>query len=356
MYKVTIAITLFNAENYIRKTITSALNQSLSDIEYLIINDCSNDKSISIINEIKTNHKRGKHIRIVNHHTNMGIGIARNTAINKAKGEYLFFLDSDDLITPNCIEILYNSALNHDAEIVISSYEKINEKGIRELAVTFPTKVINESDGILKYRYQSTKQIMEFFIWNILFKMSFIRNNNLFFSPVRIGEDVLFTLNMNSIVRKCVLLPDITYTYIKRPNSLSQFNKRNHINHDEVIEQLYYRKFKKIKCIEDKSKSFASNEIIHVMRDCFFAVLSVLQKEKMISPPLSKKEIKSLLKHPLTFFEIIRLKKNRVINILFYFFGRLPYLISKFIILFSFSAMNVIQDLFKISLNNKSRT
>lgn len=353
MYNVTIAIALFNAEKYIKKTLTSALNQTFNYIEYLIINDCSYDDSINIINEIKINHPRGKHIRIVNHTKNMGIGVARNTAINEAKGEYLFYLDSDDLIKPNCIEILYNSAFNHDAEIVISSYEKTNEIGIRELEVSFPTKVINESDGILKYRYQSTKQIMEFYVWNILFKTSFLRKNNLFFSPVRIGEDVIFTLNMNSLVHKCILLPDVTYTYIKRPNSLSQFNKRSHINLDEVVEQLYYRRCKKTKCIENKSKSFAANEVTHVMKDCFYAALSVLQKEKLISPPLSEKDVKSLLTHPLTFIEIIHLKQNKVINIIFYLLGKLPYIISKFIILFSFSTVKIIQNLFTVSLHTK---
>lgn len=335
MYKVTIAIALFNAEKYIKKTLTSALNQTFNNIEYLIINDCSNDNSISIIDKIKHTHPRGKHIHIVNHNKNMGIGVARNTAINEAKGDYLFYLDSDDLITPNCIEILYNSAFKNDADIVISSYEKTNEIGIRESKVSFPTKVINESEGILKYRYQSTKQIMEFYVWNILFQTSFLKINNLLFSPVRIGEDVIFTLNMNSLVHKCVLLSDITYNYIKRPNSLSQFNKRTQIRLDEVIGQLYYRECKKTKCIENKSKSFAANEVTHVMKDCLHAAFSIIKNENLITPSLPTKNIKKLLSHPLTFSEIINLEQHKGINIAFYLIGKIPYCVSKILILSS---------------------
>jgi len=335
MYEVTIAIALFNAEKFIRKTMESALNQTFSSIEFLIINDFSNDESINIIDALKRTHPRGENIRIVNHIKNLGIGAARDTAINEAKGNYLYYLDSDDLITPNCIELLYNAINKNNAEIAIASYQKVFENGKKDSDVIFPARTIKEKDGLLKFRYQNTKQIMEFYVWNILYKITFIKEHQLHFDPIRIAEDVIFILEMNPLVTSCVLLPDITYTYVKRSNSLSQFNKRTQIGLDEVMGQLYYREYKKIKFKEFKSMPYAANEVTHIMKDCLHAAFSIIKKENLITPPLPTKDIKKLLTHPLTFSEIIYIKQHKVINMAFYLLGKLPYCISKILILSS---------------------
>lgn len=333
MQKVTIAIPLYNAERHIKKTIYSALNQTFKSIEILIIDDASNDKSVNIINKTIETHSRGNQIRIVSHKNNMGIGEARNTAIKEAKSDYLFYLDSDDLITPNCIELLYESITINDAEIAIASYEKVYENGNKYTSKVFPSLIINEIDGLLKYRYQSEKEEMEFFVWNIMMKLNFIKENQLLFDPMRVSEDVVFTTNMNPLVTKCVLLPNITYTYILRTNSLSQHNKRSQIPVDEVFNQLYQRECRKTKCKENVSKSFFANEITQIMKNCLFASISIIQKQKSITPPLSSKEIIKLLNHPLSYIEIIHLKKHKGINIVFYFLGKLPFSLSRIMII-----------------------
>ena len=106
-YEVTIGIPVYNVEKYIRQAIESALAQTFESIEFLILDDCGTDSSMSIIREYQQTHPRGKNIRILSKSHNMGIGDARNDIVKEAQGRYLFFLDADDTIVPNTIELMY---------------------------------------------------------------------------------------------------------------------------------------------------------------------------------------------------------------------------------------------------------
>lgn len=89
---ITIAIPVYNVEKYIEKSLLSALNQDFAfPYEILIIDDCGSDKSMQIVNRILNEHERGRYARIIRHSTNLGLGPARNTAIENASGKYLFF-------------------------------------------------------------------------------------------------------------------------------------------------------------------------------------------------------------------------------------------------------------------------
>lgn len=105
-YKVSIIIPVYNTESYIRETLMSACNQTLKDIEIICVNDGSTDKSEEIINEIAEKDKRIKIIEELN----SGQSVARNTGIVNAKGKYIYFLDSDDLIELNMLENCYELA------------------------------------------------------------------------------------------------------------------------------------------------------------------------------------------------------------------------------------------------------
>ena len=98
MYKVTIAIPVYNVEMYVKQSLLSALDQTFDSIEFLIIDDKGTDKSINIIRNVMETHPRGEHIRIVDHGVNQGTGATKNTAIKEASGEYIYFMDPDDLI------------------------------------------------------------------------------------------------------------------------------------------------------------------------------------------------------------------------------------------------------------------
>ena len=107
-YDVTIGIPAFRVENYIRRTMESVLSQTYLNIEFLIIDDGSDDKTLEIIESIKDSHPRGGDIRVLAHSSNLGVSETRNHIIDEAHGDYLYFVDSDDMIAPQTITLLMN--------------------------------------------------------------------------------------------------------------------------------------------------------------------------------------------------------------------------------------------------------
>ena len=130
-YDVTIGIPVFQAVDYIIRSLDSALNQSYDSIEFLIIDDGSQDGSVDVIRQIVNSHPRGEHIHLFVHSSNMGVSFSRNEIIDQAEGEFLFFMDSDDIISKDTISLMMEDARRYDAEIVFGSYEKIETSGER---------------------------------------------------------------------------------------------------------------------------------------------------------------------------------------------------------------------------------
>lgn len=123
MVKVSIIVPVYNTAKYLSMCIESLINQTLKDIEIILINDGSTDESESIIKKYKD--KRIKYIS----KKNEGIGKTRNLGIEESNGEYLAFIDSDDYIEPNFCEVMYNKAIKDECDIVICDYYKdINER------------------------------------------------------------------------------------------------------------------------------------------------------------------------------------------------------------------------------------
>ncbi len=123
MSKVSVIVPTFNREKYIKKCIDSILNQTLKDIELILIDDGSTDNTESIVNDYTDD--RLKYFKRENH----GIGSSRNFGINNATGEFILFVDSDDFIDERAIEKMYNKAIYDDLDIVVSDYYNVYLSG-----------------------------------------------------------------------------------------------------------------------------------------------------------------------------------------------------------------------------------
>lgn len=194
MLKVSIIIPVYNTEKYIERCIESALNQTLKDIEIIVINDGSTDNSKQIINNYKSKDNR---IRTVHFNTNHGVSIARNLGINLAKGEFVGFIDSDDYVDLKYFEELYNYSKEYD---II--------RGIR---------VINGKHGKNEYGC---------IIPSIIRKSILDEHKRLRF-PIGMnrGEDSTFKRWLYKTTQKIFECPDngIYYHYMKREGSLSNY-------------------------------------------------------------------------------------------------------------------------------------
>ena len=125
-YEVTIGIPVYNAEKYIRQSLDSALVQKYTAIEFLIVDDCSTDSSMSVIQGYQQKHPRGKDIHVFSQTVSKGPGAARNKIIDEAQGRFLYFMDADDLMEPNTIALLMEHQRRTGADIVYGSYENMS--------------------------------------------------------------------------------------------------------------------------------------------------------------------------------------------------------------------------------------
>jgi len=323
-YEVTIGIPVYNVEKYIRQTLDSALAQTFQSIEFLVLDDCGTDSSIDIVHEYQQSHPRGKDIRIVRQPENGGIGRARNRIVDEAQGAYLYFIDADDTIVPNTIELLYENAQKYDADIVYGSYERIEEfdRTTKKMQFQYPDlKFLKENEFADKV--YSQYGFMQANVWNFLLKRDIYLKNGLRFKNVNYWEDFCVTINLPIYIHRAVLLSDITYFYYCHYGSLSNFEKRSYIEKEEI--QKVIDAMGEVKLSYDcvQSKPYFYKWLYKVMMTHFYMVCSILRNEKIISPAFTKREIRDVMKSPLSFVET-RMFGWRIKNLFLYSLGVLP--------------------------------
>jgi glycosyltransferase involved in cell wall biosynthesis len=123
MIKISIIIPVYNGEKYLETCVRSLLGQTLDAVEYIFVDDCTRDNSITLIERLAESYpERKPFLKIIHHDRNSGIATARNTGIDHAEGEYLFFIDQDDYLDLNALEIFYREAKAGNADIVYTDY------------------------------------------------------------------------------------------------------------------------------------------------------------------------------------------------------------------------------------------
>ena len=322
---VTIGIPVYNVEPYIEKCLLSVLNQTYQNLEILVVDDLGTDNSMEIVNEIRQSHPLGNCINIIRHPENRGLGEARNTAIENAKGQYLCFVDSDDYIEPKTIEILLKEAEDNDTDAVFASSRKI-VYGTDEEVPTFTYNkkvVLKGKDVFANYLCQDLRWHIGINAWNILFKLDFLQKNNFRFAA-RKDEDALFLSDFYSEIKSAVLLPDITYNYVLRPGSIMGNQIREHIPIAEIRERFKTDAKMTERCARLKGRSYYDVHCARVVKHKFRAVCVALRHRHRFTEPLTNQEIRQELKHPASLSDIIHFKRYKLFNLFFNIIGRFP--------------------------------
>ena len=324
-YEVTIGIPVYNVKEHIRLTMDSVLAQTFSSIEFLVLDDCGTDGSMDIIREYQQTHPRGKDIRIVRQPQNGGIGRARNRIVEEAAGKYLYFVDADDGIAPNTIELLYANAQRYDAQIVYASHERVEEFDgqTKRLPFKYPSVQFLKEDEFAAYAYSQYESIQAM-TWNFLVELDIYKKNDLRYQPINYWEDFMLTFDLPTYITRAVLLPDVTYYYYCRSGSLSNYNKRDHIGKDEILKTVNALNQVKGRSERLRSKSYFPRRMYKLMLTAFYVVCTVLRNEKVISPSFTKREIRDIMKSPLTLSDVLRFRQARMVNLLLWLFGTLP--------------------------------
>lgn len=330
---ITIGMPVYNVEKYVKRSILSVLNQSTKHVfEVLVIDDCGSDHSMEIIRECQVTHPNGSIINILKQPHNMGCWAARNRILEEAKGEYIFLLDSDDYISEDCIEKLYTEAVKHNAEIVYGSVKSVNDKGesinIGQSFLNQPYLVFHEIDGLARFANSRLHPTFRDYIWNALIRRDFIEKYSIRFKKAKFCDDMICSADITPLVKDAVLISDITYFYVIRENSLSSYQQRDTIYLEEIKESFRVYSYLKEKCKELKEKDYFEVRCTKGMILMFYAVCGALKNRGKITPKLTNRIIKDAIKHPLKLNEILKFKRYRIINIVFFVIGHLPAFIS----------------------------
>ena len=323
-YEVTIGIPVYKSANYIQDTMTSALNQSFPDIEFLIVDDCGNDGSIDLIMNIIKKQPRGDNVRIINNGSNKGVSYSRNLIIDEAKGKYLYFLDSDDTIEPDTIQLLYDAIVGNQAQIAYGSYDIIESVGNTPIErYQKDAMVMNGKDELAMYAFKNN-HLFQVTVCNHLVDISFLRQSNVRFIDVSYWEDMAYTVELVVKVENAVLLPDITYHYFRRPDSLSHYQYRDLYDKTEILLNAFILKYLKDKCIYLCGKSYLPYLCYYLEMISYYTVCNIAEKRNKIVPPITNYEMRTILQHPMTLKDILLFKERRIANLFFLFIGSMP--------------------------------
>lgn len=233
--KVSVIVPIYNTIAYLDKCVQSLISQSLHDMEIILVDDGSEDGSAQRCDEYASKYNN---IQVI-HKVNAGLGYARNSGLKIAKGEYIGFVDSDDFVSPNMFELLYNNAKEGFADVSYGSYMRfIQEENIEKYSQKQINNITfwNESD--MKYYLlnriglppeYNNDTLYEPIVCNGIFKTSIFKDNEIYFVSEReiISEDIIFDIDYLMKCKSVVHSSDIVYYYRYNPKSLTTSYKRN---------------------------------------------------------------------------------------------------------------------------------
>lgn len=246
----------YNAEKTIKRAIDSVLEQTLKDFELIIVNDCSVDNTENIILSYKDDR-----IKYVKHDVNKGAGASRNTGVKLVKGQYIKFLDSDDYLSKDCLQVMYLAAITHNCEIVVCG-QSIEDCNCNLVSTTVPTKLKIEcgKDRFTPDINQAKRFLNLFLVKSSLFdtieysNKRYCEDTPTLFKLVYLSNSIVqipyigyhYTLNEGSLVHTCSKTKSLIYECLAAVDNLSFLKEKGEYQNPMVFKQLY-KKIIKIK-------------------------------------------------------------------------------------------------------------
>jgi len=238
--KISIIVPVYNSETYLKACLDSIVNQTLKNIEIIILNDGSTDNSESIIKEYQKKDNRIKYY----YHTNIGLGLTRNKGIVKAKGEYIAFIDSDDYIALDMMEKMYNKAINKKLDVVCAKIYIEEKEGIyiRQEHIKAQTIIDINKVGIKYFLHNYVfTNIYQNCVWDKIYKRTFLLQNKLFCGDTTVFAEDLYC-QFKLILQKPIIgfLNEPLYYYVQRDDSIMHSVRKNFmIKHLNMISYFY---------------------------------------------------------------------------------------------------------------------
>lgn len=221
MTKLSVIVPFYNTEEYIEKCLNSLVNQTLEDIEIILINDGSTDNSINIA---KSFQQKDNRIKIIEQE-NKKQGAARNLGMKAAEGEYIGFVDSDDWIDLDYFEKLYNAAKKYNSDIALATNVRIGngrtKKRLKIKEETFKTSLEDKFTLCNHFKNECPT--------NKIYKTEMLRQNDINWPEQVYCEDKLFTAKAVYYANGIVSVPNVHYYYFRNPHSTVNVKDKTHL-------------------------------------------------------------------------------------------------------------------------------
>ena len=247
--KLSVVIPVYNVEKYLQECVDSVLNQTLKEFELIAVDDGSTDHSGAILDEYQEKDSR---ITVI-HKENGGVSAARNDALAKCTGDYIYIMDSDDYLEPDALQCMYEEAVRTGADVVITDHCKFTVKQEQTVCSFFPEPFVTDDRDIIlqlqrmvlhkSYAPYSTEKNNGMGIgapWTKLIKRELIMQYGLKFDPYVRGvfDDCLFCLGVFEYAGKVAYLKHVTYHFRVLQSSLTHRFRPNQL---EVFSRIYER-------------------------------------------------------------------------------------------------------------------
>lgn len=308
--KVSIIVPVYNVEKYLLRCINSLKNQTLQDIEIILVDDGSTDSSPQMCDREAEQDYR---IKVI-HKVNEGAGKARNAALEIARGEYIGFVDSDDFVEDEMFDTLYKKAKEYESDLVLSGYFSVDgimfsEKGtcVRKTYFDKDTHFETEEElkrlrlgivGALPGDTDDSKYGMS--IWKNLFRNEIIKQNNIKFESERemFSEDAMFMVDYISYIKKATGIYEAFYNYCRNGESISKSYKKDRFEKILVFVNEVEKRLKRD--IESKEYQIYINRFWQAMCRVLCSQEVMHAKEHNIKFGELKKRLEVVCTHSLT--------------------------------------------------------
>lgn len=214
--KISVIIPMYNVAKVIHRAIQSLVNQSLTGFEIIFVDDCSKDDTIKVLDELLENNKNFT-FKIVSHERNRGVAAARNTGLEHASGEFVYYVDADDYIDSITLETLYEEANNKQADIVgcewFLTFAQKERRVFQADCTTGDELFVKMANGVVRWN-----------LWLFLVKRSLYQKYNIrFMEGMNMGEDMMVMMKLALHAHRVAMLHVPLYHYIQtNTNSLTK--------------------------------------------------------------------------------------------------------------------------------------
>lgn len=268
--ELTIIVPVYNGDKYISRCLESIINQSLKDIQIIVVNDASTDLTSKTIKEYKAKHNN---ISIINLHKNEGTGKARNIGLSKVNSEFVSFLDADDWVDLNAYITMYNELKKNHSDIAVCGIRnEFNNYLLSNFRYMYTYKNIIDGTFALKLLCRSEMQdsFISPMVGNKMFRTDFLKSKNILFPELKYFEDDEFMFKAFCFANKISLVPNVYQHYYQREFSAMHAFTKEYI--DCFIQIFENLKHDILKDFNDKY-----NDMYYaLMRKCFSTLLDLL--------------------------------------------------------------------------------